>query len=70
MIDVEKFAAARRASGLTLEDAASICGITRQTYSFRERNPGDFRLQEIEKLSMSLDDSGRKLLMEAVESLF
>lgn len=69
MIDSEKFAAARRASGLTIEDAAMTCGITRQTYSIRERNAGDFRLQEISKLSSALNDSGKALLKEALNDL-
>lgn len=70
VIDSAKFADARRASGLTLEAAASACGITRQTYQLREKRAGDFHLSELVKLKDSMNDSGRKLLQDALYELF
>jgi transcriptional regulator with XRE-family HTH domain len=70
VIDSTKFAAARKASGLTLESAASACGITRQTYQLREKRAGDFHLSELLGLRDAMDDSGRKLLQDALYDLF
>lgn len=69
-METEKFAAARRASGLTVERAAQVCDVSRPTYTSRERYPLDFRLSELSTLYDALDDIGKKLLLEAVESTF
>lgn len=69
-IDSSKFADARRASGLTLESAASICGITRQTYQLREKKAGDFHLSELVALKAGMNESGQKLLRDAIYDLF
>lgn len=69
-IESSKFADARRASGLTLESAASACGITRQTYQLREKRAEDFHLGELVKLKDSMNESGRKLLRDALYDLF
>lgn len=68
--DEKKFSAARRASGLTLDAAASSCGITRQTYIMREKQPTEFRLNELHGLYFSLDENGRGLLKDAVNGIF
>lgn len=70
VIDSSKFADARRASGLTLEGAASICGIARQTYQLREKKAGDFHLSELVALNDSMNESGKKLLRDAIYSIF
>lgn len=69
-IENNKIADARRASGLTLETAASICGITRQTYQLREKQPEDFRLGELIKLNEQMNSSGKRLLRDALYLLF
>ena len=66
----EKFAAARRASGLTVERAAAVCGVSRPTFGSRERYPLDYRLSELQALYKALLDTGNRLLVEAVNSVF
>lgn len=66
---IEKFGAARRASGMTADDASTSCGISRYTYQLREINPGDFRLSELRSLHSRLSDTARPILDDAV-SLF
>ena len=60
------FAAARRASGLSAEQACRACGVSRPTLVSRERDPGQFRLCELQALYAELDDTGRELLMRGV----
>ncbi len=67
----EDFAAARRASNISLDEAAELCGMAaRQTYASRESRPGDFKLSELTSLYSSLNGPGKKILREAVTSLF
>jgi DNA-binding XRE family transcriptional regulator len=66
----ELFAAARRASGLTIEQAAVACGVSRPTYNAREKSPLDFRLSELHELYNAMDEVGRSLLLDAVNSAF
>ena len=60
------FAAARRASGLTVDDACRACGVSRPTYNSREKDPGQYRLCELASLYAELDETGRELLMRGV----
>ena len=60
------FAAARRASGLTVDRAAEVCGVSRPTVNAREGDPGSFRLSELRSLYAALDETGRELLMRGV----
>lgn len=60
------FAAARRASGLSVEQACRICGVSRPTYNSRERDPSQYRLCELQALYAELDATGRELLMRGV----
>ncbi len=69
-MEPEKFGAARRASDLTIDKAAAACGISRPTYNTREHAPLDFRLGELVRLYDALDDTGKRLLREAVDSMF
>lgn len=69
-IDKESFAAARRASGLSQDNAASICGVSRPTYALREGNPAEFRLGDLAVLYRAMNKPGRKLLREGIMSLF
>lgn len=66
----EGFAAARKASGMTGEEAAAICGISRPTYLDREACPGKFRLEELMNLYEKMNDSGKMLLSNSIRSLF
>lgn len=69
-MDAGAFAAARRASGLTVEEAARACGVSRPTMSAREGWPLDFRLGELRALHAAMDPRGRALLREAVGSVW
>lgn len=64
------FAAARTGAGLTQAKAASICGISTEAYRTREKRPGDFRLKELKLLSDGMGDSSKKVLSDAVQSIF
>ena len=67
----EKFAAARRASGMTLAKAAESAGIRSiNTYTGREDDPLQFRLGELKGMYDSMDNIGRPLLLEAVTDIF
>lgn len=70
LIESTKFYAARRASGLTLDDAASVCGISRPSYVSRESAPGTFRLEEIHSLYENMNEDGRLLVREGLKDLF
>ena len=39
--------AARRASKVTVEEAATVCGLSKVTYLQREQHPDQFRLCEL-----------------------
>ena len=69
-IDGEKVAAARRASGLTIEKAASICGISKPSYISREENPMSFRVHELEHLYAAMTDTAKPILHDAVLAIF
>ena len=60
------FAAARRASGLSVEQACHVCGVSRPTLVSRERDPSQYRLCELRALYAELDATGRELLMRGV----
>lgn len=70
-IEPEPFVSARRASLMTQEDAATICGIkARQTFALREDNPRDLTLGNLVDIYEQMNEPGRKLLSDAVCSLF
>lgn len=69
-LDDGKIAAARRASGMTIDDAASICGLSRPTYSMREQYAGDFRISELVSLRSALDKNGKTLFDSAISTIF
>lgn len=69
-MELDKFGAARRASGLTIDKAAVACDVSRPTYNAREHDPLNFRLGELVRLNNALDDTGKRLLHEAIESVF
>ena len=69
-ITSEEFAAARRASGISQEEAATICGISRPTYAIRESHPEDYKLSDLVCLYEKMNVSGKRLLRDKIDSLF
>ncbi|MBR2804404.1 MAG: hypothetical protein IKE20_04580 [Eggerthellaceae bacterium] len=70
-IKSEPFVAARRASMMTQDEAATACGIkARQTFALREENPRDMTLGNLVDIYEQMSESGRKLLRDAVAALF
>ncbi len=70
MIKDDLFAAARAGAGMTQAKAASICGLSLEAYRSREKKPGDFRLKELNCLAESMGENSRKILSDAVLSIF
>lgn len=62
----DKFAAARRASGMTCEHAGTTCGISRVTYQQRESSPEDFRLSELRSLYQDMSQTAKPILFDAI----
>ncbi len=69
-VSAEKFVAARKASGITLEKAAKLAGMTPQTYIQREKVPGQFRLHELQGVYAGMTDVGRSILKQGVAEIF
>lgn len=61
------FAAARRASGISCEDAGKTCGISRVTYSQHESSPKDFRLSELRDMYQMLSDTAKPIWLSAID---
>lgn len=61
------FAAARRASGISCEDAGKTCGISRVTYSQHESSPKDFRLSELRDMYQTLSDTAKPIWLSAID---
>lgn len=70
MPKIEKFAAARKASGMTVEKASTICGIAKPTFIEREKHPSTWRLGELELLYKEMSDVAKPILLEAVNDIF
>ena len=65
------FAAARKASGLTYDQAATACNLSRASYFVRENeHPEQFRLCELAGLHCQLTDTAKPILMKAIEDIF
>lgn len=58
--------AARRASKVTVEEAASVCGLSRVTYLQREQHPDQFRICELMGLHDCLTELGKRILVEGI----
>lgn len=61
------FAAARRASGISCEDAGKTCGISRVTYSQHENSPKDYRLSELRDMYHALSDTAKPIWLSAID---
>lgn len=62
--------AARRASKVTVEEAAGVCGLSKVTYMQREQHPDQFRICELMGLHDRLTDLGKRILVEGVANFF
>ena len=61
-----KFRAARKASDMTLDTAASVCGVSNPTYVQHEQEPRDFRLSELRGLYAHASKTAKPILLDAV----
>lgn len=69
-IQVEKFAAARKASDMTLSTASELAKVTVQTYISRERHPEQFRLCELQGVYDGMTDTGKAILRDGLYEIF
>ena len=70
-LDSGRFAAARRASGMTYEQITKAAGLkSTSTYASHEDAPLQFRLGEIEGMYKNMNDDAKRILREAVEDIF
>jgi DNA-binding XRE family transcriptional regulator len=65
-----KFEAARKMSGISLQEMAITCDMSPVTASNREKSPMDFRLCELSALYETMTDSAKPILKEAVDEIF
>lgn len=70
MVLGDEFTIARKASGMSFEQAALHAGIARQTYALRESDPEEFRLGELVGVFGALNSAGKRIMREAIDSLF
>lgn len=64
------FKAARKASDMTISQAADAAGLAAVTYPMRENEPGNFRLKELGGLYNSMNEIGKGILKDAVVNFF
>ena len=70
-LDSEKFAAARRASGMTFAQITQAAGLgSTNTYIAHEESPDQFRLSEIAGMYGSMNDISKGILKDAVGDIF
>lgn len=62
--------AARVASGMTQEQAANIIDSSVPTYIAREKVPKAFTVDELERLYLSFNDDGKKIVSTFVGDIF
>lgn len=70
-LDSNRFAAARRASGMTYEQITKAAGLkSTSTYAAREDGPSQFRLGELIGMYSCMNSDAKRILREAVEDIF
>lgn len=69
-ISNEKFIAARRASGMSIDNAAALADMSKQCYIGREKHPEQFRLCEILEIYKGMTDTAKPILRDAVQEIF
>ena len=66
----DKLIAARKASDLTLENAAKLANLSKQGYINREKNPEQFRLCELAGVYQEISDTAKPIFREGVMEIF
>lgn len=67
----EKFIAARKASGLTIEQAAHAAAVkSPNTYIAHERSPELFRLGELVGVYKAMTEDGQRIMRDALGEIF
>lgn len=69
-ISNEKFIAARRASGMSIEKAATLANVSKPCYVNREKHPEQFRLCEISAVYKGMTDTAKPIMHDAVQEIF
>lgn len=69
-VDSKMIKAARVASGMTQEHAASIIDTSIPTYIARERVPGAFTIDELASLYDAFSDDGKRIVASYVGDIF
>ncbi len=67
---VNKIAAARRVSKMTVERTAELAKVTPQTIVARDKDPSQWRLCELEGVYGGLDEFGKKIFKEGLDDIF
>ncbi len=62
--------AARVASGITQEQAARVIDVSTPTYIARERVPGAFTIDELDKLHEAFNSDGKLILESYIKEIF
>lgn len=70
MDNSNKFRAARRASGMTIEKAAKLANLSVPSYVSREKSPMDFRLCELEGVYSGLSEVAKPIFFSGVTEIF
>lgn len=68
--DMSAVTCARLASGMTIEDARSVVGLTYPPYKSREEDPSLFTVGELSRLTHSLNAEGRAIIKKWAISFF
>ena len=67
---LSRIARARLASGMTIEDARSVVGLTYQPYKDREEDPSRFTLGELSRLTSAMNKDGKHIVRAWLLSFF
>lgn len=65
-----KFKAARRASDMSLDQAAELAKLSKPSYISREKTPMNFRLSELEGIYNGLSETAKPIFLSAVTDIF
>lgn len=61
---------AREASGLSLEECASVLFVSRDAFAVKDQNPGTLTLNELRALHNAFNEDARKIMQEALLEVF
>lgn len=65
-----KFKAARKASGMTIEQAANLANLSKPGYINREKTPKTFRLSELAGVYSGMTETAKPILVSAINEFF